>query len=154
MQDPAADLAGFARVLDFARHAILPVAVLTAIGAAGIARYSRNSVADVVGLDFVRTARAKGVPRSGIYFRHVLANILPPLVVLVALSLPGVVSGAVFVESVFAWPGMGRTMIQAISARDYPLVLGIALIYGTIVIFANLVADLLLPVVDPRRRRE
>jgi peptide/nickel transport system permease protein len=153
MQDPAADLAGFARVLDFARHAILPVAVLTAIGAAGIARYSRNSVADVVGLDFVRTARAKGVPRSGIYFRHVLANILPPLVVLVALSLPGVVSGAVFVESVFAWPGMGRTMIQAISARDYPLVLGIALIYGTIVIFANLVADLLLPVVDPRRRR-
>jgi peptide/nickel transport system permease protein len=74
------------------------------------------------------------------------------MVVLLALSLPGLISGAVFVESVFAWPGMGRTMVQAISARDYPLILGIALIYGSVVIFANLAADLMLPVVDPRRR--
>jgi peptide/nickel transport system permease protein len=154
LQDPAADLTGFARAADLARHAILPVTVLTAIGAAGIARYARSSVADVIGLDFVRTARAKGVARRTVYTRHVLANVLPPLIVLSALALPGLISGAVFVESVFAWPGMGRTMVQAISNRDYPLVLGSALIYGAVVIFANLLADLLLPVVDPRRRAQ
>ncbi len=154
LHDPAADLTGLARVSDLLRHAILPVAVLTAIGAAGIARYARSSVADVIRLDFVRTARAKGVSSRAVHTRHVLANVLPPLIVLSALSLPGLVSGAVFVESVFAWPGMGRTMVQAISNRDYPLVLGSALIYGTVVIFANLAADLLLPVVDPRRRAQ
>jgi peptide/nickel transport system permease protein len=154
LNDPAADLSGWAYVADLLRHAILPVAVLTAIGAAGIARYARTSVADVVRLDFVRTARAKGLSERRVHARHVLANILPPLVVLMALSLPGVVSGAVFVESVFAWPGMGRAMLLAISSRDYPLVMGIALMYGGVVIFANLAADLLLPVVDPRRRAQ
>ena len=153
LQDPALELTGLAMIGDFLRHSILPVTVLAAIGAAGIARYSRTAVADVISLDFVRTARAKGVPQRKVYLRHVLANVLPPLVVLAALSLPGLVSGAVFVESVFAWPGMGRTMVQAISARDYPLVMGIALIYGAVVIFANLAADLILPMVDPRRRQ-
>jgi peptide/nickel transport system permease protein len=152
MQDPAGDFTGVTRLLDLLRHAVLPVAVLSAIGAAGIARYARSSVADVIHLDFVRTARAKGASTRSVYWRHVLRNILPPMVVLLALSLPGLISGAVFVESVFAWPGMGRTMVQAISARDYPLILGIALIYGSVVIFANLAADLMLPVVDPRRR--
>jgi peptide/nickel transport system permease protein len=153
MQDPAADLHGLARAADFARHAVLPIFVLTAIGAAGIARYSRTSVADVMTLEFVRTARAKGVPPRGVFGRHVLANVLPSLIVLVALSLPGIVSGAVFVETVFAWPGMGRALVLAISSRDYPLVMGAALIYGTLVIFSNLAADLLLPLVDPRRRQ-
>jgi peptide/nickel transport system permease protein len=152
ISDPAAELTGWARISDLVRHAILPVTVLAAIGAAGIARYARSSIADVIRLDFVRTARAKGVAARKIRGRHVLANVLPPLVVLSALSFPGLVSGAVFVESVFAWPGMGRTMVQAISARDYPLVLGAALLYGTVVIFANLVADLILPLLDPRRR--
>jgi peptide/nickel transport system permease protein len=76
------------------------------------------------------------------------------MIVLMALSLPGLVSGAVFVETVFAWPGMGRLLVQAVSSRDYPLVLGTAVFYGAAVIFANLVADLLLPVVDPRRRSQ
>jgi peptide/nickel transport system permease protein len=87
-----------------------------------------------------------------VYFRHVLATILPALVVLFALSLPGLVAGSIFVEAVFAWPGMGRLMVNAIAARDYPLVMGAATIYAALVLFANLAGDLALPLVDPRRR--
>jgi peptide/nickel transport system permease protein len=86
-----------------------------------------------------------------VYLRHVLANILPPIVVLFALSLPGVVAGSIFVESVFAWPGMGRLMVTAIAARDYPVILGATLWYAALVIFANLAADVALPFLDPRR---
>jgi len=99
----------------------------------------------------VRTARAKGVTPRRIYSRHVLANILPAMVVLFALSLPGVVAGSIFVEAVFAWPGMGRLMVSAISARDYPVVLGATVWYAALVIFANLAADIALPLLDPRR---
>jgi peptide/nickel transport system permease protein len=152
MRDPAGDASGLAALADLARHAILPVAVLTAVGASGIARYARASVSDVLGADFVRTARAKGLGARGVYGRHVLANALTPLIVLFALALPGVVAGSVFVESVFAWPGMGRVMLGAIAARDYPLVMGAAAVYATLVVGANLAADLILPLVDPRRR--
>jgi peptide/nickel transport system permease protein len=125
--------------------------ILAAIGAAGIARYARTSVADLLQEEWVRTARAKGASSRRVYLRHVLANILPAMVVLFALSLPGVVAGSIFVESVFAWPGMGRLMVAAIAARDYPVVLGATVLYAALVIFANLAADLLLPVLDPRR---
>jgi peptide/nickel transport system permease protein len=151
MESPASELHGWRQFLDLIRHAVLPVTILAAIGAAGIARYARTSVADVLGADWVRTARAKGVGSRGIYLRHVLANILPAMVVLFALSLPGVVAGSIFVESVFAWPGMGRLMVNAISARDYPVVLGATLWYAALVIAANLAADVLLPLLDPRR---
>jgi peptide/nickel transport system permease protein len=152
LRTPGAELSGVAAVIDLLRHAVLPVAILSAVGAAGIARYARSSVADVLGQDFVRTARAKGATAGSIYLRHVLANVLPPLVVLFALALPGVVAGSVFVESVFAWPGMGRAMVTAIQARDYPMVMGVTVIYATLVIAANLAAELALPLLDPRRR--
>jgi len=130
----------------------LPVTILTVVGAAGIARYARSSIADVLGQDFVRSAWAKGARSPRVYFRHVLATVLPALVVLFALSLPGLVAGSIFVEAVFAWPGMGRLMVNAIVARDYPLVMGAAAVYATIVLLANLAGDLALPLVDPRRR--
>lgn len=149
---PGAELHGWAAIRDVVRHAVLPVTILAAVGAAGIARYARTSVADVLGQDFVRTARAKGLAPRRVYFRHVLANVLPPLVVLFALALPGIVAGSVFVEWVFAWPGLGRAMLNAILARDYPVVLGATILYATIVVLANLAADLALPLVDPRRR--
>ncbi len=152
LRTPGAELHGVPALLDLLRHAVLPVSILSAVGAAGIARYARSSVADVLGQDFVRTARAKGATDRSIYGRHVLANILPPLVVLFALALPGVVAGSVFVESVFAWPGMGRAMVTAIQARDYPIVMGVTLIYAALVIAANLGAELALPALDPRRR--
>lgn len=152
IRSPGTTLHGISAFADLVRHSILPVTILASVGAAGIARYARSSISDVLAQDFVRTARAKGATPAGVYFRHVLATVLPALVVLFALSLPGLVAGSIFVESVFAWPGMGRLMVNAIVARDYPLVMGAAVVYTTIVLFANLAGDLLLPVVDPRRR--
>jgi len=152
MRSPGSDLHGWTAFVDLVRHAILPVTILTAVGAAGIARYARSSIADVLSRDFVRTAWAKGATPRRVYFRHVLATVMPALIVLFALSLPGLVAGSIFVEAVFAWPGMGRLMVNAIVARDYPLVMGVATIYATLVLFANLAGDLALPLVDPRRR--
>ena len=151
IRDPAGVETGWAAVADLVRHAVLPVTVLAAVGAAGIARYARSTVADLAGSEWVRTARAKGLPSRSVYGRHVLANALPPLVVLLALSLPGVVAGSVFVESVFAWPGMGRVMVAAIASRDYPVVMGATVLYAALVILANLAADVMLPLIDPRR---
>lgn len=152
IRSPAGEVAGVAGLLDRVRHAVLPVLTLTLIGAAGIARYARTSVADVLGMDFVRTARAKGLGPRGVYVRHVLRSALPPLVVLFALALPGVLAGSVFVETVFAWPGLGQLMVTSIRARDYPVVMGATVLYAGLVILANLAGDLVLPLLDPRRR--
>ena len=151
VRTPGVELTGWAGFVDLVRHAILPVSILAAVGAAGIARYARSSVADVLRLDFVRTARAKGLPARTVHGRHVLANVLPPLVVLFALSLPGLLAGSIFVESVFAWPGLGRATLTAILARDYPVVMGATVFYSAAVILANLAAELALPLLDPRR---
>jgi len=152
IHSPAGNPGGWLGVVDLVRHAILPVGILSAVGAAGIARYARSNVADTLGQDFVRTARAKGLTPAAVHFRHVLRNILPALVVLFALALPGTVAGSVFVESVFAWPGTGRLLLSAIAARDFPVVLGATVVYAGVVILANLAADLALPLLDPRRR--
>jgi len=149
---PGLELHGWAAAADLVRHAILPVTILTAVGAAGVARYARSSIADALGQDFVRTARSKGASPARVYFRHVLATVLPPLLVLFALSLPGIVAGSIFVEAIFAWPGMGHLMVNAIVARDYPVVMGAAAVYSALVLLANLAADVALPLVDPRRR--
>lgn len=152
MRDPASDATGLGAVVDLARHALLPVLTLSAIGAAGIARYARTIAADLLSQDYVRTARAKGATRRRVYLRHVLANAWPPLVVLFALALPGLLAGSVFVEGVFAWPGMGRVTLAAVAARDYPVILAATAVYAAAVILANLAADLALPLLDPRRR--
>lgn len=151
IRTPGVSLEGWAGILDVVRHAILPVTILSAVGASGIARYARTSVADVLRSDFVRTARAKGLSARLVFGRHVLVNALPPLVVLFALSLPGLLAGSIFVESVFAWPGLGRTTLAAILSRDYPVVMGATVFYAAAVIVANLAAELALPLVDPRR---
>jgi peptide/nickel transport system permease protein len=151
IRTPGDALHGWAGFVDLARHAVLPVATLAAVGAAGIARYSRSAVADVLEDGWIGTARAKGARASRVYGLHVLRNIAPQLVVLGALSLPGLVAGSVFVESVFAWPGLGRTMLVAIQARDYPVVMGATVFYAAAVILANFAADVALPLFDPRR---
>jgi peptide/nickel transport system permease protein len=152
LTSPASEATGLAVLPDLLRHSILPIAVLAAVGAAGIARYARTAILDLARSDWVRTARAKGLASRRVMFRHLLANALPPLVVLLMLALPGVVAGSVFVESIFAWPGMGRVMLEAISARDYPVVMGATVIYAGIVVLANAMSDVLLHAVDPRRR--
>ena len=147
------DPAGASGFVDLARHATLPVLTLTLVGAAGIARCARSSVVELLQLQWVRTAVAKGVPSRAVHARHVLANALPTLLILFALALPGVLAGSVFVETVFGWPGVGRLMVSSIFARDYPVVVGATVVYAAMVILANLAADLALPLVDPRRRR-
>lgn len=152
LSTPGVQLSGWAALSDLARHAVLPVFTLTAVGAAGIARYARSGVADILPLDYVRTAWAKGASPMRVYGAHVLPSLMPQLVILFALSLPGVVAGSVFVESVFAWPGMGRAMLTAIQSRDYPVVMGASVVYAAVTILANLAADIALPWLDPRRR--
>lgn len=149
MADPAAVDVSWA---DRWRHAILPLVVLGVPGAAGVARFARRSFIDTAAAPFVASAAARGLRRWQIEWRYVVRNAFTPLVVLFGLMLPGVMAGSVFVEQVFAWPGLGRTMIQSIAARDYPVVLGISLIYATTVILSNLAADILLWKLDPRRR--
>ena len=151
IRTPGQELHCAADALDVLRHAVLPVFSLSAVGAAGIARYARSGVADILAEEYVRAARAKGLPRARLFGRHVLSNLAPLLVVLFALSLPGIVAGSVFVESVFAWPGLGRATLNAILARDFPVVMGASVFYAAVTILANLIADLMLPVLDPRR---
>jgi peptide/nickel transport system permease protein len=153
VRSAALDLAGRAAIADLLRHSVLPLLVLTLTGAAAIARYARSALREATGAPHVRAAVARGLPTARVRRHHVLRNALPPIVVLVGLALPGVVAGSVFVEQVFAWPGLGRTMLSAIAARDTPVVLGITLVYGAVVITANLAADLVLLLLDPRRRR-
>jgi len=152
MTTPGAELHGLAHVMDLLRHSILPVSLLAAIGAAGVARYVRTNALDVMYADWIRTARAKGLPERAVLGRHLLANLRAPLITLFALALPGTVAGSVFVETIFGWPGMGRLMVTSIVGRDYPVVLGCAAAYALLVIVANLAAESLLPWADPRLR--
>ena len=152
MSTPGASLHGAARFMDLARHSILPVTLLSAIGAGGVARYVRTGALDAMGADWMRTARAKGAAEWEVFGRHLGANLRAPLLTLFALALPGTVAGSVFVETIFAWPGMGRLMVSSIIARDYPVVMGCAATFAALVIVANLVAEALVSWADPRVR--
>jgi peptide/nickel transport system permease protein len=151
MRDPAADLSA-AGWMDRWRHAVLPLLVLSIPGIAGVSRYARASLREASTALHVQAARARGLSRARVERRYVLRTAFTPLVVLFGLTLPGVIAGSVFVEQVFAWPGLGRTMLSAIAGRDYPVVLGLTLVYALVVIASNLLADALLVWLDPRRR--
>jgi peptide/nickel transport system permease protein len=140
------------QVMDRIRHLVLPATALALVLAGGIARYTRSAFVEVLGADFIRTARAKGVPEGQILVRHALRNALLPLVTLAGLFLPLLFSGAVFVEAVFAWPGMGKMVVDAVAARDYPVVMAGTFVFALLVVAGNLLADLLYRVVDPRIR--
>jgi peptide/nickel transport system permease protein len=140
------------RLVDRLRHLALPLITLTLIGAGGIARYVREAMLDVRGLPFVTTARAKGIAESTVRYRHMFRNALIPVVTLLGLSLPALFSGAVFVEGIFAWPGVGRVLIEAVVARDYPVVMAATAVSATLVVLGNLLADQLVSWADPRVR--
>jgi peptide/nickel transport system permease protein len=148
----AASLGLIESMLDRARYMVLPVTSLALVLAAGIARYTRGSMLEVIRQDYVRTARAKGLPERVVILKHTLRNALIPVITLLGLYLPVIFSGTVFIETVFGWPGMGKTIVDAINLRDYPLVMGTSLIFGTMVVLGNLAADVLYAVVDPRIR--
>ena len=140
------------RILDTLRHLVLPVAVLGLATAVGTARYVRQAVLEVLDSEFVTAARARGLPERVVIWRHALRNALLPVVTLVGLNLPALLGGAVVTETVFAWPGMGRVAVEALWARDYPVILGAAGLSAVVVVVGNLLADLCYRFVDPRAR--
>jgi peptide/nickel transport system permease protein len=147
-----ADLGAIDRIQDRIRYMTLPVLSLALVLSAGIARYTRGSMLEVVRQDYVRTARAKGLPERSVVLKHALRNALIPVITLLGLYLPVVFSGTVFIETVFGWPGMGKTIVDAINLRDYPLVMATSVIFGCMVVAGNLLADVLYALVDPRIR--
>ena len=137
-------------LLDLGRHLILPVITLVFVSIAGDSRFVRAAMIDALNQDFVRTARAKGVGERGVVFRHAFRNALLPVVTNVALELPLLFAGAIATETIFSWPGMGLAYIQAVRNFDYPVLMGILTITAVFVVAANLLADILYAVVDPR----
>jgi len=139
-------------VADRLWHLVLPATTLGVVGAAGTARFQRAAMLEVASQDYVRTARAKGVPERQIVLRHQLRNALLSFITRFGLAFPFLLTGAVLVETIFAWPGMGRLAFDAILTRDYPVVTASALIASTVVVAGNLLADVLLGFADPRLR--
>ena len=141
------------RIIDVLRHLILPAGTLALLISATVSRYQRASLIDVLPNTWMRTARAKGVVERQVIFRHGLRNALLPTITLAGLAVPALLGGAVFVESTFAWQGMGLLAVQAVSDRDYPLVLAIVLLSTTFVVIGAAIADLAQVAADPRQRR-
>jgi peptide/nickel transport system permease protein len=145
-------LSGWARFLDGLRHLALPLATLTLIGVGSAARFVRGALLDALEQPFVVTARAKGLTAPRVMVHHALRHALIPVVTLLGLSLPALFSGAVFVEAVFAWPGVGRILVEAVQARDYPVVMSATAISALLVVAGNLLADVAAGLIDPRLR--
>jgi peptide/nickel transport system permease protein len=140
------------RLADWTRHLILPVGI-SAFGAiAGLSRYSRSSMLEVIRQDYIRTARAKGLKEAQVIVRHALRNALMPVVTILGLSVPGLIGGAVIFETIFSIPGMGQLFYQSTMSRDYPTIMGILVIGAVLTLIGNLVADISYALVDPRVR--
>jgi peptide/nickel transport system permease protein len=138
------------RALDVLAHLILPASILAVAQTTLTLRFMRAAMLDVLGQDYVRTARAKGVAEFVVIAKHALRNALLPVVTLLGASMGAAVGGAIFIESVFNWPGMGLLLVNAVETRDYPLIMGAALFIGAFVLLINLLTDLLYAAIDPR----
>ncbi len=137
-------------IIDLARHLILPVFTLVVVSIAGDSRFVRAAMIDSLNQDYVRTARAKGVAERSVIIKHALRNALLPIITNIGLEIPFLFTGAIVTETIFSWPGMGRGFIEATTAFDYPVLMGILVVTALLVVLANLVADVLYAVVDPR----
>lgn len=146
MLTPGADFS----LIDLLRHLILPASLLAIAQAALITRYMRASLLEVLNQDYVRTARAKGVYELWVIAKHALRNALLPVVTLIGSTIGLAIGGAIFIESVFNWPGMGLLLVDAVGARDYPVIMGATLVIGACVIIVNLLTDITYAVIDPR----
>ena len=140
------------RVLDRLWHLALPALTLTALASAAVARYQRAALLDVLPADYIRTARLKGLTERQILRRHALRNALLPIITMIGLSFPALLTGTFFVERIFSWPGMGYAVVNAIGTRDYQLVMGGVIIGSIMVTLGSLLADLLYALADPRLR--
>ena len=148
--DVVAGAQGLGKALDIAHHLILPAATLALIFLALYSRLARASMLEVLGSDYVRTARAKGVPERTVIFKHALRNALMPVVTVAGLQFSAMLAGAVLVETVFTWPGLGQLAFESILRRDNQLILGVLLLSALLVTLGNLLTDLLYRVIDPR----
>jgi len=139
-------------ILDRLWHLMLPSIILAIGGIAALSRYTRSSMLEVIRQDYVRTAKAKGLPEETVYYKHALRNALLPIITLFGFLIPGLIGGSIIMETVFAWPGIGRLAYQAVLARDYPVVMTINTITAVLVLIGNFVADILYGIADPRIR--
>jgi len=151
---PAGNIAtvGNGSFSDCAAHLILPMSVLGLVTVATWSRYMRSAMLEEINQDYVRTARAKGLSRTRVLMRHALRNALLPMITLAGLQLPTLLGGALVTETVFTWPGMGRLFLDSLDYRDYPVVMGVLMFSAMLVLFGNMLADLLYAVADPRVR--
>jgi peptide/nickel transport system permease protein len=152
MQTFGRETAGWTRVMDRTWHLVLPSLLAAAAGIAYLSRYVRSQMLEVANSDYVRTARAKGLPEDDVLYRHALRNGLLPFVTMLGLLIPGLIGGSVIFETIFAWPGIGRLGYEAILARDYPVVIALNFIAAVLTLVGTLLSDLLYMVVDPRIR--
>lgn len=142
----------YGKVWDLIVHLLMPLFVTTYGGLAGVSRYARTSMLEVIRQDYIRTARAKGLSEFQVIFKHALRNALIPIVTLLGLSLPSFIGGSVIIESIFSWPGMGRLSYEAIMSHNYPLIMGSVIIAALLTILGNLFADIGYAFLDPRIR--
>jgi peptide/nickel transport system permease protein len=140
------------KVVDLGKHLILPVLLSAFGGLAGLSRYMRSNMLEVIRQDYIITARAKGLAERVVIYKHALRNALLPVVTVLGLSIPGLIGGSVIFESIFAIPGMGQLFYGAVMARDYPVVMGELVIGAVLTLIGNLVADISYALVDPRIR--
>lgn len=143
---------GLAYVLEVAKHMILPVSILTFLSVGSLTRYFRTGMLDVLKMDFIRTARAKGLKERTVIFRHALKNAILPAITLLAFELPGLFSGAIITEQIFNWPGIGRIQLEALNFRDYPVLMTLTMFLSFLTIFGSFLADVLYAAADPRIR--
>jgi peptide/nickel transport system permease protein len=147
-----ADVWDFKNPIQLAWHLVLPVFCLVCIQTAGYSRFLRSSILEVLGLDYIRTARAKGLSSRSVLFKHALRNAILPFVTIIGLDIPFLLGGALVTESIFAWPGMGRLFWEYAQNGDYPVVLGVLLLTSSAVVFFTIIVDLAYTWIDPRIR--
>jgi peptide/nickel transport system permease protein len=147
-------LSFFGKVVDIGKHLILPVFVAAFGSLAGISRYMRSSMLEVIRQDYIVTARAKGLPESVVIYKHALRNALLPVITLLGLSVPGLIGGSVIFEQIFSIPGMGQLFWLSVMQRDYPVVMGLLTIGGVLTLIGNMLADICYAIADPRIRRQ
>lgn len=152
MIDTGSETTGLAYILEVGKHMILPVTILTLLSIGSLTRYFRTGMLEVIRQDYIRTARAKGLKERVVIFKHALKNAILPAITLLAFELPGLFSGAIIMEQIFNWPGIGRIQLESVSFRDYPVLMAFTLFLSSLTIIGNFLADVTYAAVDPRIR--
>lgn len=152
MITPGVKHTAFQHVLDVMKHMFLPLIVLTLGSVASLMRYTRTSMLEVIRQDYIRTARSKGLKEKVVVYKHALRNGLIPVITILGMHLPALFGGAIITEQIFVWPGIGKVALEAIQARDYPLLMGFEMLLAILTLFGNLIADITYSLVDPRIR--